>query len=100
MKSAELKEHNYKFKTNIIMKTKPSILTVTKAFFILLVMCSLFSCNDGKGRISADVQIIDGCEYVVSRNSYGNVVSHKGNCNNPIHKQVIHDTIYVIRYKS
>src|SRR5574344_400028 len=99
MKSAELKEQNYQFKTNINMKTKTSILAVTKAFFILLVMCFLFSFNDVKGKISTDVQIIDGCEYVVSHNSYGNVVSHKGNCNNPIHKQVIHDTIYVVKVK-
>ena len=99
MKSAELKEHNYQFKTNIIMKTKTSILAVTKAFFILLVMCCLFSCSDGKGKTSSDIQIIDECEYIVSRNGYGNVVSHKGNCNNPIHKQVIHDTIYVIKAK-
>ena len=37
--SAVLNERNYQFKTNIIMKTKTSILAVTKAFFILLVMC-------------------------------------------------------------
>ena len=48
MKSAELKERNYQFKTNINMKTKTSILALTKAFFILLVMCCLFSsCVDG-----------------------------------------------------
>ena len=47
MKSADLKELNYQFKTNINMKTKTSILAVTKAFFILLVMCCLFSsCAD------------------------------------------------------
>jgi hypothetical protein len=99
MKSAAFKEQNYQFKIKVNMKTKTSILALTKAFFILLVMCCLFSCNDGKGKISTDVQVIDGCEYIVSRNSYGNVVSHKGNCNNPIHKQVIHDTIYVVKAK-
>ena len=46
MKSAVLNEQNYKFKTNIIMKTKTSILVVTKAFFILLVMCCFFSCHN------------------------------------------------------
>ncbi len=47
MKRAVLNERNYQFKTNIIMKTKTSILAVTKAFFILLVMCCLFSsCAD------------------------------------------------------
>ena len=30
------------------MKTKTSILTLTKAFFILLVMCCFFSCNKNK----------------------------------------------------
>jgi hypothetical protein len=99
MKSAAFKEQNYQFKIKVNMKTKTSILALTKAFFILLVMCCLFSCNNGKGKISTDVQVIDGCEYIVSRNSYGNVVSHKGNCNNPIHKQVIHDTIYVVKAK-
>lgn len=48
MKSADNKELNYQFKTNINMKTKTSILAATKAFFILLVMCCLFSsCADG-----------------------------------------------------
>jgi hypothetical protein len=43
MKSAELKEQNYQFKTNINMKTKTSILALTKAFFILLVSCCLLT---------------------------------------------------------
>lgn len=48
MKSTDYKELNYQFKTNINMKTKTSILVATKAFFILLVMCCLFSsCADG-----------------------------------------------------
>lgn len=47
MKSAELNELNYQFKTNVNMKTKTSILALTKAFFILLVSCCLFiSCDD------------------------------------------------------
>ena len=46
MKSADNKELNYQFKTNINMKTKTSILAVTKAFFILLVSCCLFSCGN------------------------------------------------------
>ena len=45
MKSADNKEQNYQFKKNVNMKTKTSILSVTKAFFILLVSCCLFSCN-------------------------------------------------------
>ena len=48
MKSAGCKELNYQFKIKFNMKTKTSILALTKAFFILLVMCCLFSsCEDG-----------------------------------------------------
>ena len=47
MKSADYKEQNYQFKTNIIMKTKTSILALTKAFFILLVsICFISSCSN------------------------------------------------------
>jgi uncharacterized membrane protein len=47
MKSAELKGLSYKFKTNINMKTKTSILAAIKAFFILLVSCCLLtSCQN------------------------------------------------------
>jgi len=46
MKSADNKEQNYQFKTKVNMKTKTSILALTKAFFILLVSCCLFSCNN------------------------------------------------------
>lgn len=67
--------------------------------FIMLSVSTLSSCYNGKGIISTEVQIIDGCEYIVSKNAYGNVVSHKGNCKNPIHKQVIHDTIYIEKNK-
>ena len=45
MKSADYKERNYQFKINVNMKTKTSILALTKAFFILLVSCCFFSCN-------------------------------------------------------
>jgi len=39
MKSADYKEQNYQFKNKVNIKTKTSNLSVTKAFFILLVMC-------------------------------------------------------------
>jgi hypothetical protein len=41
------------------------------------------------------IQIVDSCEYIVSSSS--TVIAHKGNCSNPIHKNVIyvHDTIYL-----
>ena len=68
-----------------------------KLILVLFVSIIAFSCNTA--HVSEEVQIIDGCEYIVSRNSYGNVVSHKGDCNNPIHKTIIHDTIYVVKSK-
>ncbi len=65
MKSAVLNEQNYQFKTNIIMKTKTSILALTKAFFILLVSCCLFySCTHPRsGEIVRDK---DGNYYELS----------------------------------
>lgn len=107
MKSAELNELNYQFKTNINMKTKTSILAVTKAFFILLVSCCLFSCTENgsgnavTGETTYSTEIIDGCEYLKRYDGYnsGYSFSHKGNCKNPIHYKVIHDTIYVVHSK-
>ena len=89
MKSAVIKEQNYQFKTNIIMKTKTSILALTKAFFILLVSCCLFvSCETNvkqthikdKYRGSEFVILeVDSCEYImISNNSRS--LTHKGNC--------------------
>lgn len=49
MKSADNKEQNYQFKTKFNMKTKTSILALTKAFFILLVSGWLFSSCDDNG---------------------------------------------------
>ena len=89
MKSAELNERNYQFKTSISMKTKTSILAVTKAFFILLVMCCFFSCspagseNDTKVKETYEIKVIDSCEYIyVSRRPWSSEFSltHKGNC--------------------
>jgi hypothetical protein len=91
-------ELNYQFKTNINMKTKTSILTVTKAFFILLVMCCFFSCsvstsenkkatasnivvkNHGVKSHGIQILTIDSCEYVWVKNGYGAGLTHKGNC--------------------
>lgn len=65
------------------MKTKPSIYHCTFAF-VLLVVFTVSSCN--KASISDEVQTIEGCEYIVTKNSYGNGLTHKGNCKNEIHK--------------
>lgn len=78
------------------MKTKTSILALSKAFFILLVMCCLFSCSvstsenkratasniNGNVVKNQGIQIltIDSCEYVWVKNGYGAGLTHKGNC--------------------
>ena len=68
------------------MKTKTLILAVTKAFFILLVMCCFLSCQSKKERIYNMEFItftVDSCEYIISKapvGDYGWVMSHKGNC--------------------
>lgn len=33
-----------------------------------------------------EVCVIEGCEYFICKNYHGNIISHKGNCSNPIHK--------------
>lgn len=45
---------------------------------------------------------IGACEYIVSNNAYGKLYSHKGDCNNPIHRNIcdtliVHDTLYLER---
>jgi precorrin-2 methylase len=98
MKSAELNERNYQFKTNIIMKTKTSILALTKAFFILLVMCCFFSCeqsqevkdNIARRKVFENSETVNGykisvieydsCEYLISGSGYSQMMTHKGNC--------------------
>jgi hypothetical protein len=32
------------------------------------------------------VCVIEGCEYFICKNYKGNILCHKGNCSNPIHK--------------
>lgn len=47
-------------------------------FVLMLASCS-----------TRNIEIIDGCEYIVTRTSTGDGISesltHKGNCKNPIH---------------
>lgn len=87
MKSAVIETRIYQLKTNIIMKTKTSILAVTKAFFILLVMCC-FSCTSVKEEKTNEkmngkpITVIefDSCEYVGFFDGSGYNYTHKGNC--------------------
>jgi len=62
---------------------------------ILLVLATLISCSTDDS--SPKIKMIGNCEYIVSHNAYGSVSSHKGDCKNPIHYKVIHDTIYVLK---
>ena len=38
---------------------------------------------------------VDGCEYFVSSSS--TIIAHKGDCKNPLHQMVIHDTVWMER---
>lgn len=88
------------------MKTKTSILLLTKVFFIMIVSYCLLSCSENgghalTGETTYSIEIIDGCEYIKRYEGYnqGYTFSHKGDCKNPIHYNIIHDTIYVPIYK-
>jgi len=77
---------------------KTTILTLTKAFFILLIMCCFLSCNqtqeykDGIARqkVFENSKIVNGyqitvieydsCEYLISGEGYSQMMTHKGNC--------------------
>jgi hypothetical protein len=87
------------------MKTKSLIFAIAKAIFIFIIVCCLFSCTENgsgnavTGETKYTIEIIDGCEYLKRYEGYqsGYSFSHKGNCNNPIHYKVIHDTIYITK---
>lgn len=80
---------------------------------IVFILCLFFACScdtrrlpNGKkipqglgGDKDFSVVVIDGCEYLTKYNGYQLGVSfcHKGDCKNPIHYKVIHDTIYVMQ---
>ena len=60
------------------MKTKTSILALTKAFLILLIMCCLFSCSpleqDNKQRYPKSIEVltIQGDTAIIK--SFGNTI--------------------------
>ena len=58
--------------------------TILRYSFYALLSAFIVSCNTA--RTSNENQNIEGCQYIVTKNSYGNGLTHKGNCNNPIHK--------------
>ena len=74
------------------MKSKKSNLALTKAFFILLVMCCFSSCAESNAETkTTDIQVgsyitkikvveIDSCEYLWGDWGNATVLTHKGNC--------------------
>jgi len=78
--------------------------TILAFFIVMLIICLLAGCSDSPGysRFSAtktnevvDVDFennyfhvikINGCEYFYFNNTYGDSLSHKGDCSNPIHR--------------
>lgn len=45
-----------------------------------------------------EIIVIDGCEYIAYKDNARSIsIEHKGNCKNPIHYQVKHDTLYVLQ---
>ncbi len=44
--------------------------------------------NQGDSQVPLLIQEFEyeGCQYLISKVSYSSVISHKGNCKNPIHK--------------
>jgi len=54
--------------------------------------------NNNTGFKEYTIITIEGCEYFIYKDHFGDLmIEHKGNCKNPIHYQVKHDTIYVLR---
>lgn len=67
------------------MKTKSLISTLTKVFFILVIIYSFTSCiNHSAKQELKDYKVIvlDGCEYIYVYNGVdvGGLFTHKGNC--------------------
>jgi hypothetical protein len=68
-----------------------------KKIFIALTLLTFTSCQDSNVEIKAtDIKlgdlnpmriiVIDGCEYLWGDWGYATVLTHKGNCNNSVHK--------------
>lgn len=69
-----------------------------KKLFIAVMLLTLASCHEPNVKvkntnyvISEDrgpltILIVDGCQYIYGDWGNATVLTHKGNCNNPIHK--------------
>lgn len=58
--------------TEPTVKSKPTNYTVPR--------------HGGEASRALRICVIEGCEYFICDNYHGNVIVHKGNCSNPIHK--------------
>lgn len=73
------------------MTRRKSITTITLCALFGLVIGGLFSCEQSEGTYEVDGMTIqlfefEGCQYLKTSVKGGYSVTHKGNCNNPIHK--------------
>lgn len=59
--------------TEPTVKAKPTKYTIPK--------------HDGEASQPLKITVIEGCEYFVCNNWEGNILCHKGNCKNLIHKR-------------
>lgn len=74
---------------------------------LLLISCEVkeaipVGTEESNGGRKFPIAKIGACEYIVSNNAHGNLYSHKGDCNNPIHRNicdtlVVRDTLYLER---
>jgi hypothetical protein len=62
-----------------------------KIIFWTAIICSFFIfllyLSDKHERDLPKTKNIDGCEYLINRVHGGEVLTHKGDCKNPIHKK-------------
>lgn len=74
-----------------------------KSLLLIAFSCFLFvSCSDTQADAQRKVDsfnyntvTLEGCDYYFIPNTDGSIITHKGNCRNPIHKQISHDTIKI-----
>lgn len=57
------------------------------AVSVILVVVFIFGCSPIEQEYESHLKVVEleGCEYMVFRDSHGSVFVHKGNCKNPIH---------------
>jgi hypothetical protein len=65
---------------------KKALLIIALGLIVTIAILTS-SCRTLKvGSVDFKVLTIDGCQYIYRNSGEGCMFSHKGNCNNPIHK--------------